>query len=291
MRANDGQAADLPAAREAAETRRVVADGAVVRRPRHAWTPTLHALLAHLSKAAPATAVPIGLDLDTETLTMLPGDAGRNAWPRQATISGLESAARLMRSVHDATASWVPPPGATWALPAASPAQVILHGDPGPWNMTWAGGIATGLFDWDFAHPGPRCHDVAYPPMTCSRRKRVANVLGVSFPQRRYVEDLARARFCGRRSSVRGAARRRLTAMGRLGQTARRRFGGGRLDRSGDRFSVRRRSPFRTGLPAQTRTTTYTGDLTRPRNQPNCGRARPGGTQENWTGRECWTLA
>jgi hypothetical protein len=38
----------------------------------------------------------------------------------------------------------------------------VEYGDPGPWNMTWDGNTATGLFDWDCAHAAPAMDDVAY---------------------------------------------------------------------------------------------------------------------------------
>lgn len=90
------------------------------------------------------------------------GDAGADCWPHQATESGLRSAARLLRRVHDATAGWLVPPDAVWGLPPVEPREVVCHGDPGPWNMAWRNGQAIGLFDWDFCHPGPRREDVAY---------------------------------------------------------------------------------------------------------------------------------
>ena len=64
--------------------------------------------------------------------------------------------------MHDASAGWDWPAGAGWGQPAREPAEVLCHGDPGPWNMTWVDGRATGLFDWDFCYPGPRRDDVAY---------------------------------------------------------------------------------------------------------------------------------
>src|SRR5690606_12177465 len=76
---------------------------------------------------------------------------------------GLRSVARLLRAVHDAAASFVPPPDAGWVFPALPGAATTnLHGDPGPWNMAWCDGVAVGLFDWDLARPGPALDDVAY---------------------------------------------------------------------------------------------------------------------------------
>lgn len=134
-----------------------------VRRPRQAWTPAVHAALARLRAAGVAAVpAPMALTQDSELLSFLPGDAGPACWPHQVPETGLVSAARLLRRVHDATAGWSWPGGAGWAQPAQEPAEVLCHGDPGPWNMTWVDGSATGLFDWDLCHPGPRRHDVAY---------------------------------------------------------------------------------------------------------------------------------
>lgn len=137
--------------------------GDTVRRPRYPWTPTVHQVLAHL-RAAGSTSVPapLTLDRDHETVSLLPGAAGPECWPHQATEPGLRSAAQLLRAVHDATAGWAPPADARWGRPPSEPAEVVCHGDPGPWNMAWAGGEAVGLFDWDYCHPGPRKEDVAY---------------------------------------------------------------------------------------------------------------------------------
>lgn len=123
----------------------------------------MHQVLAHL-RAAGLTSVPAPLTLedDHETVSLLPGLAGSDCWPHQATEAGLRSAARLLRSVHDASAGWVPPADVVWGRPPSASAEVICHGDPGPWNMAWADGEAVGLFDWDYCHPGPRREDVAY---------------------------------------------------------------------------------------------------------------------------------
>ncbi|CAM3448508.1 aminoglycoside phosphotransferase family protein [Occultella aeris] len=150
------------------EELRVAIVGDVVHRPAQAWTTTVHALLRHLAANGLADVVPepLGIVGDVETDRLVPGDAGPASWPYQATEPGLASAARLLRAVHDATRGWRPPPSARWAHPprsdAAAETSVICHGDPGPWNMAWTGGVATGLFDWDHAYPGPALDDVAY---------------------------------------------------------------------------------------------------------------------------------
>ena len=137
-------------------------EGAIVRRPRHPWTPTVHAVLVHLrSSGLTVVPAPLGIGVDHETVSALAGAAGADCWPHQATAAGLRSAARLLREIHDATVGFDPPPDAVWALPPTEPREVICNGDPGPWNMVWLNGRAAGLFDWDLCHPGPRIEDVA----------------------------------------------------------------------------------------------------------------------------------
>ena len=139
----------------------VTAEG--VRRPRLPWTPTVHAALARLRAAGlEEVPAPLALDGDGEVVSFLPGEAGAACWPHQATEEGLRSVARLLRRVHDASAGWSWPEDAEWAQPVRRPAEVLCHGDPGPWNMVWVDGRAAGLFDWDFCYPGPRRDDVGY---------------------------------------------------------------------------------------------------------------------------------
>ncbi|MGW5050391.1 aminoglycoside phosphotransferase family protein [Actinokineospora sp. NPDC004072] len=38
----------------------------------------------------------------------------------------------------------------------------ICHGDFGPWNTVWQDPTPTGILDWDYAHPAPALHDIAY---------------------------------------------------------------------------------------------------------------------------------
>lgn len=152
---------------------RVEVDGDLVRRPAYPWTPTLHALLHHLLAAGLEVPEPVSIELGgeladpmavgTEVVRLVPGVAGAQVWPLQATEPGLRSAARLLRRVHDAARTFVAPEGSSWAFPPLPGADAtILHGDPGPWNMAWRDGVAVGLFDWDLARPGPAVDDVAY---------------------------------------------------------------------------------------------------------------------------------
>ena len=135
----------------------------LVHRPAQEWTPSVPRLLHHLHRRLPGVVPqPIALDGDEEVLTFLAGDAGAQCWAAQADEHGLASAARLLRTVHDASRGYVPEPGASWGMAPLSPQEVLCHGDPGPWNMVWREGLALGVFDWDFAHPGPALDDVAY---------------------------------------------------------------------------------------------------------------------------------
>ena len=123
----------------------------------------MHAALGRLRAAGlDEVPAPLALDDDAEVVSFLPGQAGAACWPHQATEEGLRSAARLLRRVHDASAGWTWPEDTVWSQPVRQPSEVLCHGDPGPWNMTWVDGRAAGLFDWDFCHPGPRRDDVAY---------------------------------------------------------------------------------------------------------------------------------
>lgn len=163
---------------------RVVRTGETVRRDRPgAWTPAVHAFLAHLERAGFEGAPrPVGLDEEgREVLTFVPGEVVRDGLPDAGDGRGwdalLRNAGRLLRRFHDASVGFEAPREAVWqdswfrgAL-AESVAErvapvvaerVVCHNDAGPHNTIARGGMPVAFIDWDFAHPAPRAWDVAY---------------------------------------------------------------------------------------------------------------------------------
>jgi Phosphotransferase enzyme family len=64
---------------------------------------------------------------------------------------------QLFRELHDATASYRPPPDAVWfpwhGRDLGGPTRVIGHCDLGPWHIVARGGMLVALIDWEFAGP------------------------------------------------------------------------------------------------------------------------------------------
>jgi Phosphotransferase enzyme family len=138
----------------------------VVYRAAGPWSSTVLALLRHLAEAGFAGAprvVGSGFAADgREMLSYLPGASPQPyAWPEDA-VTGVGA---LLRGLHDAAATFVPPPGARWKpwfgrdLPGAQP--VIGHCDTGPWNIIARGGRPVALVDFEFAGPVDAVWDLA----------------------------------------------------------------------------------------------------------------------------------
>lgn len=89
-----------------------------------------------------------------DTITWVDGTSPHpHAWPDSA----LPALGQLLRRIHDAGATFTPPPGARWqpwfgrSLRGSRP--VFGHCDVGPWNvLAQASGTYT-LIDWEFAGP------------------------------------------------------------------------------------------------------------------------------------------
>mgnify|MGYP005994938473 FL=1 len=159
--------ANLEARDRAAEVneqfRQIELTAETVTRPAGEHTPTVHSFLRHLrAKGLDCVPEPVSLNGETETLRFIEGESGGDGWKHQHDETGLRSAARLLRRIHDASADWVPPDDAVFAAPAVEGGEVFVHGDPGPWNFVWRDGEAVALLDWDFLHRAPRLSDVAY---------------------------------------------------------------------------------------------------------------------------------
>ncbi|MBI9113613.1 phosphotransferase [Sanguibacter suaedae] len=143
----------------------VVREGDRVHRTAGPWTPAVHELLTTL-RASGIVEVPEPHGFDDqgrEVLSFLPGDVGGYPLPEWLWDPALlEGTARLLRRVHDASVPLAARRDLVWGLPVHEPVDVVCHNDSAPYNMTFADGRVTGLFDWDTAAPGPRIRDLAY---------------------------------------------------------------------------------------------------------------------------------
>jgi hypothetical protein len=157
-----------------AQTRGVVRVGGTVRRPWHARSDYVHALLLHL-EAVGFDGAPRFLGTDDqgrEVLSFLPGEVLLEP-PHRLSDACLASCARLVREFHDATAG----------TPLAASGEVVCHGDLGPHNMVFEGDRAVGIIDWDedvasgrrlvdFGHAVWCCADVCEEPVGVPQQAR-----------------------------------------------------------------------------------------------------------------------
>ena len=122
------------------------------------WTPAVHALLRHLERAGFAAAprlVGPGLDADgREVLTFIDGEFTQ---PGPWSLDGAAALGRLLRDLHQATATFCPPTGAVWfpwhGRDLGGPETVIGHCDVAPWNIVARAGLPVALIDWETASP------------------------------------------------------------------------------------------------------------------------------------------
>lgn len=173
------------------EVRRV---GHVIQRPAGPHTRTVQRLLRHVRERGFLDA-PQPIDLDQqrriETVSFLPG--ATTNYPLRGLFRSdraLDSAARLLRRLHDASSDFRVTDDDVWYLEARAPVEVICHGDFAPYNCAFDhGGTVTGVFDFDTAHPGPRVWDLAYAayrwvPLTTSP----LDVTGLGEQRRRLLQ-------------------------------------------------------------------------------------------------------
>jgi aminoglycoside phosphotransferase (APT) family kinase protein len=141
--------------------------GDTVRRAPRPSSASVQAVLLHLHRAG-LTCVPepLGFDaLGREIVSYLPGDVWNDPLPAVVwSESTLVAAARLLRTIHDATVGFEPPPDARWMLtmPSDLPLEVVCHNDFAPYNTVFVDDRLAGVIDWETAAPGARVWDVAH---------------------------------------------------------------------------------------------------------------------------------
>jgi hypothetical protein len=161
-------------------TEGVVRVGDTVRRPHAPWSATVAAYLRHLESVGFDGAPRFhGVDAEgRDVLDFVPGDVPSlplvEAWA--ATEPVLLEVAKLLRSLHEASASFVPPPDARWfgddlevelpaELPPEPPPDIVSHFDVTPQNVVFRHGLPVALIDFDLTRPGSRLRDVVNTAM------------------------------------------------------------------------------------------------------------------------------
>jgi Ser/Thr protein kinase RdoA (MazF antagonist) len=140
----------------------VVRVGETVRKPAHAATASVEAFLEHLHAVgfagAPRT---LGRDASgRHVLEYIPGSMIDMSRP--LSLPELHRIGRLIRELHTAAESFVPPVAACWAVAIKPNAEsLICHNDLAPWNLVRDGDRWV-FIDWDGSGPGSRLWDLAY---------------------------------------------------------------------------------------------------------------------------------
>jgi hypothetical protein len=161
---------ELPAGRM---TSGIIRSGDRIWRPLGPWSPAVHEYLRYLESAgfdgAPRV---LGTDGSREVLDYLDGEVAADphwhpghghrlpAYTRSA--QALEATARLLSRLHEAAAGFVPAQAGYRVHPHPPlPGEIICHGDLGPWNTVYRGGLPVGFIDWDAAGPATPLADLA----------------------------------------------------------------------------------------------------------------------------------
>jgi hypothetical protein len=140
--------------------------GDTVRRAAGPSSAAVRALLRHLEEVG-FDGAPCHLGTDDrgrEILSFVDGDVPLPPYPAWSmTDEALADLGRLLRRLHDATASYTPPVGAAWAADWADPrgGAVICHNDLYPENVVFRDGRPAALIDFAMAAPGRPLWDLA----------------------------------------------------------------------------------------------------------------------------------
>jgi aminoglycoside phosphotransferase (APT) family kinase protein len=145
--------------------------GAVVRvgddvlRPAPPNVETTHRFLRHLASIGIAPE-PIAVEGDgRERVRFIAGEVSIPPYPAWSqSDAALESVAKLIRVLHEASHSFAREAHDAWNAEVADPESddsVICHNDACLENVVFRDGVAVALLDFDFAAPGRRSYDVA----------------------------------------------------------------------------------------------------------------------------------
>jgi Phosphotransferase enzyme family len=139
--------------------------GTAILRPAGPWTASVHALLRHLEQVGfPGSPQVVGDGDDDQGREVLTYLEGRIAHPHPYTDEAIFEVGKLLRTLHEATASFQPPPQAVWqpwSLRSRAPDAVISHCDVGPWHVILHEGRPVGFIDWSLAGPTDRLEELA----------------------------------------------------------------------------------------------------------------------------------
>jgi len=143
-------------------THGVVRIGDTVRRPAMPWSASVDALLANLRDVG-FEGAPRALGYDEtgrQVLSFAEGFVDPD--PSDLDIARLTEVGRVIRGLHDASSTFIPPADAVWNVAIAPDKEdLICHHDLAPWNLVRTPTHLT-FIDWDGAGPGSRLWDVAY---------------------------------------------------------------------------------------------------------------------------------
>jgi hypothetical protein len=154
----------------------VVRRGDRLYRPARPWSSAVLDLLDHIRRVGfEGAPEPFGLVSGFEVLGWIEGTV-KDAKGQEHDLDAVRAAARLLRRYHDATTGF-DADSREWQFPAEEPVEVVLHGDPAPYNCVFRDGRPAAWIDFDCARPGPRLCDVAYGAYRfCVIRERLRSV-------------------------------------------------------------------------------------------------------------------
>lgn len=143
----------------------VVRRGGFVIREAGPWSGSVHNLLRHLDEVS-FTEAPrvVGNGFDDQGREVLTYIEGEIINPAPWSDDAVHELGRMIRRLHDATASFRPPADAVWrpwfGREVGVP-DIIGHCDAAPWNIVSRHGMPVALIDWEAAGPVDRLTEIA----------------------------------------------------------------------------------------------------------------------------------